>query len=65
MKSDKRSTCPRGEEQYEPYYSDISKSFYVQYDYRTPDGTLFSCVAKDLDICRRRKEEWLEKGEVK
>ena len=36
---------------------------YFQYDYRHTDGELFSTVAKTLDECRRRRDEWIEKKE--
>ena len=36
---------------------------YFQYDYRHTDGELFSTVAKTLDECRRRRDEWLAKKE--
>ncbi|WOG09728.1 DUF3873 domain-containing protein [Bacteroides caccae] len=34
---------------------------YYQYDYRHTDGELFSTVAKTLDECRRRRDEWVAK----
>ena len=34
---------------------------YYQYDYRHTDGELFSTVAKTLDECRRRRDEWIAK----
>ncbi|WP_349837605.1 MULTISPECIES: DUF3873 family protein, partial [Bacteroides] len=30
-------------------------------DYRHTDGELFSTVAKTLDECRRRRDEWIAK----
>jgi hypothetical protein len=30
-----------------------------QYDYRNPDGELFSCVAVSLDAARAKRDEWL------
>lgn len=38
------------------------QTFY-QYDYRHTDMELFSTVAKTLDECRRRRDEWIEKKE--
>ena len=38
------------------------KTFY-KYDYRHTDGELFSTVAKTLDECRRRRDEWIAKKE--
>lgn len=31
----------------------------VQYDYRAPDGELFSCVAASLEAARTQRDEWL------
>ena len=36
---------------------------HFQYDYRHFDGELFSTVAKTLDKCRRRRDEWVAKKE--
>lgn len=33
---------------------------YYQYDYRHTDGKQFSTLAKTLDECRKRREEWLK-----
>ncbi len=52
------STCPAGAESYEDFT--ISKKQRVQYDYRTPDGQLFFCVANDLDTAREKRNRWLE-----
>lgn len=59
MKSDKNgcSTCPDGEERTE-IFSRNGKE-YVQYDHRTPDGTLFSCVAPSLEVARQKYANWL------
>ena len=37
------------------------EQIYFQYDYRHTDGELFSTVAKTLDECRRRRDEWVVK----
>jgi len=60
MKSDINgySTCPKGHEQYE-FFSRKDKD-YVQYDYRTEDGKLFSCITKTLEEARLKKDEWLK-----
>lgn len=34
---------------------------YFQYDYCHFDSKLFSTVAKTLDECRRRRDEWIAK----
>jgi len=61
MKSDINgcSTCVPGEERYERFYSPTLRAYRVQYDYRTPDGELFSCIAPTLEACRQRRERWL------
>ncbi len=53
------STCERGRERYETFVSTLFSGERVQYDYRTPDGRLFSCVGKTLEICRQRRDKWL------
>jgi len=57
------STCPPGQEQAEIFWlkrlgKDIAR---VQYDYRHPDGRLFSCVAPNLEAARARRDEWLRR----
>jgi hypothetical protein len=62
MKSDKQgcSTCARGQEQYEEYYSAVSRRNMVQYDYRDIGGELFGCVAPTLEKCREKRDKWIE-----
>lgn len=62
MKSDKNgcSTCPVGEEQYESFRSTSTGSYYVQYDYRDTDGSLFTTIAIDLETARNSRDRWLE-----
>jgi hypothetical protein len=58
MKQDKQgySTCPAGQEQYEEFtYKKVTR---VQYDYRDTDGSLFTCVAKNLAEARTRRDAW-------
>lgn len=50
------STCLEGEEQYEAFL--VRASVYYHYDYRAPDGVLFSTIAPTLEECRKRKKEW-------
>ena len=57
-----RSTCPRGKEQYEWYTSKNTGKRYVQYDYRTADGQLFSCITATLEDAIALRDEWLEEG---
>lgn len=52
------STCPAGGEQYEQYHS--PRGLRVQYDYRTPEGALFTCVVKSLEEAREKRDKWLE-----
>lgn len=58
------STTVNGQEQYEDYFSELSKAWRVQYDYRTPEGKLFSCVAIDLEAARAKRDAWIEKQKV-
>lgn len=58
------SVCIAGHENYTTFQYNsrtMRKKFerMVQYDYRTPNGELFSCVAKTLDECRKRRDTWL------
>ena len=64
MKSDVMgcSTCEAGDESYETYYSRASMRNLVQYDYRTPEGRLFSTVAPSIEKCRERRDLWLKNG---
>lgn len=61
MKTDIKgcSATVAGSEQYEKYQS-ISGKYYYQYDYRTPGGTLFSCIAKSLKLARQKRDKWLK-----
>jgi hypothetical protein len=58
MKSDVNgcSTTQAGQEQYEEFRTRGRK--FVQYDYRTPTGKLFTCVAKTLAEARNRRDKW-------
>ena len=58
MKTDKKgcSTCLPGEEQYEKFKK--GKKTYIQYDYRTENGELFSCIDLSLENCRTRRDKW-------
>ncbi len=57
--------CAPGTERYERYLSPPlgggRRRYLVQYDYRTLDGALFSTVGPDLETCRRRRDEWLQR----
>ena len=53
------SLASNGEERYDEYYSAIMRGKRIQYDYRTRDGKLFSCVAKSLEDARARRDAWI------
>jgi hypothetical protein len=63
MKSDVKgcSTCPPGQEQYEIFRH--GRKMKVQYDYRTPQGKLFSTVSPSLYDARVARDAWLETQE--
>lgn len=58
----KASECLPGKEQYESFLRRVgvgySKKRFVQYDYRAPDGVLFSCVRRTLAECRKERDLW-------
>ena len=54
------STCPAGEENYEEFR--LRGMVRIQYDYRTPDGKLFSCVTANLKAARRQRNAWLKEA---
>lgn len=69
MKTDNRgcSTCAPGAEQYETFSTRVSGGKYkrmVQYEYRTPAGRLFTCIATDLQTCRQRRDNWMRANRV-
>jgi len=57
MKTDQKgcSSCPAGRENFEEFFSNGKK--FVQYDYRFPDGKLFSCVAPSLVRAREKRDK--------
>lgn len=66
MKTDIKgcSTCNAGTEHAEEFY--VRGLRRVQYDYRTPGGKLFSCVANNIDAAHVKRDRWLaELGEDK
>jgi len=73
MKTDKQgcSTCPAGQEQYEfiTLGVEVSPKFRgqkrVQYDYRTPEGVLFSTVSTSLEVARLKRDNWLKERGLK
>lgn len=48
-----------GHELYRQFYSAVMKKEMVQYDYRTEEEKLFSCVANNLQAARKKRDEWL------
>lgn len=56
------SVCATGKENYTTFIAGAFRGTeYYQYDYRHTDGELFSTVAKSLEECRKRRNEWLSK----
>lgn len=58
------SVCASGKENYTTFTAMGRKSrgtVFLQYDYRTPEGELFSCVGQSLEDCRQKRDKWLEK----
>lgn len=54
------SVCEQGKENYTTIIAGAFRGTeYYQYDYRHTDGELFSTVAKSLEECRKRRDEWL------
>lgn len=60
MKSDSNgcSVCTKGNEAYAIFKH--GRKTFCQYDYRTHDGKLFSCVAPDLTDCRIKRDNWIK-----
>ncbi len=56
------STCPKGQERYE-HYRNGNGFDRLQYDFRTNDDRLFSCIAKTLEDARKRRDAWLASEE--
>jgi len=53
------ANCKPGTEQYK-WYKLTNRKRKVQYDYRTPGGTLFSCIANTLRDARQKRDEWVK-----
>jgi hypothetical protein len=53
-----------GEEQYTIFTRKVAGKTkkYYQYDYRSENDELFSCIKPTLKICRELKDEWLNKN---
>lgn len=70
MKSEKSinvngcSVCEEGKENYTTVIAGAFRGTeYYQYDYRI-NGELFSTVAKSLEECRKRRDEWLREKQI-
>lgn len=63
MKTDVKgcSTTLAGSEHWEKAYMSMARREMVQYDYRTPQGRLFSCMASSLDEARKKRDDWISK----
>ena len=59
------TTNAPGQEQYEKYKCKVTKKIRYQYDYRHPDGELFSCTKPTLEACRAARDEWEVRKEGK
>lgn len=53
------SQCPKGTENYETFYTMVrrKRTKLIQYDYRSEDGELFTCVKPALTECRKARDE--------
>lgn len=53
------SQCPKGTENYETFYTMVrrKRTKLIQYDYRSEDGELFTCVKPTLTECRKARDE--------
>lgn len=52
------STTQAGKEQFEEY--EHRGQTFFQYDYRHPNGDLFSCVAKSVIEAQAKRDLWME-----
>lgn len=64
MALDPKAPAP-GQEQYERYYAHVLGGWRWQYNYRSPDGRLFSCVARTISDARNKRDTWLAKAAIK
>ena len=60
------SVCEAGKENYTIFIAGAFRGTeYYQYDYRTGTGELFSTIAKSLEECRKKRDEWLINQNIK
>ena len=50
------------DEQYERFYSPLIHQKLIYYNFRTPDGKLFTCISRTLANARARRDAWLKKN---
>ena len=62
MRNDRNgcSTCLAGEEHWEEFETGIGACRFmrIQYDFRTREGELFTCVERTLDLARAKRDAW-------
>jgi hypothetical protein len=56
------SICKPGEERYNAYFSALAQEWRVHYDYRTPEGVLFSCVTDSVARAKVKRDKWLKEN---
>ena len=55
------SVCGKGEEIYTSFRLEYRPNqLFYQYDYRSNDGDLFSCVSPTLAQCREKRDKWVQ-----
>jgi hypothetical protein len=55
------SVCEKGREKYTKCVLGAFRGrIYYQYDYRHPDGELFSTLRETLDECRTERDKWVQ-----
>ena len=64
LTDDELATVQRGQEMYETFFYELAKGPRVRYSFRTPDGTLFTTIAKTLGEARARRDRWLESRKI-
>jgi len=55
------SVCETGKEKYvKCVLGAFLGKFYYQYDYRHTDGELFSTLQETLELCREKRDKWIQ-----
>ncbi|MFV0507340.1 MAG: DUF3873 family protein [Bacteroidales bacterium] len=69
MKTNRNSACTSCAERQEVYTkfhpTHLPQQTFFQYDYRDTYGELFSTVGGTLEICRERRDKWLQQRKKK